>query len=69
MIFTRIMVTNGVPQMVTDFISSVSTNRYVIIVILCVVLFIAGFFLDGNILLLVLTPLLLPTATSVASRF
>ena len=65
MIFTRIMVTNGVPQMVTDFISSVSTNRYVIIVILCVVLFIAGFFLDGNILLLVLTPLLLPTATSV----
>lgn len=29
------------------------------------VLFIAGFFLDGNILLLVLTPLLLPTALSI----
>ena len=65
MIFTRIMVTNGVPQLVTDFITGVSDNRYVIILILCMVLFIAGFFLDGNILLLVLTPLLLPTATSV----
>ena len=65
MIFTRIMITNGVPQMVTDFINSVSTNKYVIILILNVVLFIAGFFLDGNILLLVLTPLLLPTATAI----
>ena len=65
MVFTRIMVTNGVPQMVTQFITGVSTNPYIIILILNVVLFIAGFFLDGNILLLVLTPLLLPTATSV----
>lgn len=65
MIFTRIMVTNGVPQMVTDFITSASDNKYVIILILNVVLFIAGFFLDGNILLLVLTPLLLPTAMAI----
>ena len=65
MIFTRIMVTNGVPDMVTNFVTGISSNRIVVIMILVVVLFIAGFFLDGNILLLVLTPLLLPTATSV----
>lgn len=65
MIFTRIMVTNGVPQMVTDFVTGISENKFVIILILNLVLFIAGFFLDGNILLLVLTPLLLPTALSI----
>ena len=65
MIFTRIMVTNGVPGMVTSFVTGVSDSKLVIILILVAVLFVAGFFLDGNILLLVLTPLLLPTATSV----
>ena len=65
MIFTRIMVTNGVPDMVTSFVTGVSDSKIVIILILVAVLFVAGFFLDGNILLLVLTPLLLPTATSV----
>ena len=65
MIFTRIMITNNVPQMITDLILSVSTNRLIIILIINIVLFISGFFLDPNILLLVYVPLLIPTATAV----
>ena len=65
LIFSRIMVTNGVPDMITGFITGVSSNRYVILFILDIVLIIAGCFLDAGVLLLVLTPLLLPTATSI----
>ncbi|MCI8399321.1 MAG: TRAP transporter large permease [Oscillibacter sp.] len=64
-IFSRVMVTNGVPQIITEFITSISTNPYVITLLLAVILIIAGCFLDANILLLVFTPLLLPTAASI----
>ena len=65
LIFSRIMVTNGVPDMITNMITGVSDNRYVILFILDIVLIIAGCFLDAGVLLLVLTPLLLPTATAI----
>lgn len=65
LIFSRIMVTNGVPDMITNLITGVSDNRYVILFILDIVLIIAGCFLDAGVLLLVLTPLLLPTATAI----
>ena len=65
LIFSRIMVTNGVPDMITNLITGVSDNRLVILLILDIVLIIAGCFLDAGVLLLVLTPLLLPTATAI----
>lgn len=65
LIFSRIMVTNGVPDMVTNLITGVSDNRFVILLILDIVLIIAGCFLDAGVLLLVLTPLLLPTAAAI----
>ncbi|BDF66141.1 membrane protein [Oscillospiraceae bacterium] len=65
LIFSRIMVTNGVPDMITNLITGVSDNRFVILFILDVVLIIAGCFLDAGVLLLVLTPLLLPTAAAI----
>lgn len=65
LIFSRILVTNGVPDMITQLITGVSDNKLVILFILDVVLIIAGCFLDAGVLLLVLTPLLLPTATAI----
>ncbi|WP_273227689.1 TRAP transporter large permease [Geosporobacter ferrireducens] len=62
LIFTRILVLNGVPGMVTQFITGISSNKYVIILIIDLVLILAGCFLDAGVLLLVFTPLLLPTA-------
>lgn len=64
-IFSRVMVTNGVPKLITDFITGISSNPYIITLLLAVILIIAGCFFDANILLLVFTPLLLPTATSI----
>ena len=65
MIFTRLMVTNNVPALITSFLTGISSNRYVILLLINLVLILAGFFLDANILLLVFVPLLLPTATAI----
>ena len=65
LIFSRLLVMNGVPEMVTEFMLGISDNRYVILLLLDILLVLAGFFLDCNVLLLVLTPLLMPTATAI----
>ena len=65
LIFSRLLVMNGVPEMVTNFMMGISVNRYVILLLLDILLVLAGFFLDCNVLLLVLTPLLLPTETAI----
>lgn len=63
LIFSRILVINGVPAMVTSMITGISQDKFVILLILDIILIIAGCFLDAGVLLLVFTPLLLPTAT------
>jgi C4-dicarboxylate transporter DctM subunit len=65
LIFSRILVVNGVPAMVTQLITGISQNKLVILLILDGILIIAGCFLDAGVLLLVFTPLLLPTAAYV----
>lgn len=65
LMFSRIMVVNNVPAMVTAFITGVSSNKYVIMLIVDIVLLLAGCFLDAGVLLLVFTPLLLPTANMI----
>jgi C4-dicarboxylate transporter DctM subunit len=61
LIFTRLLVVNGVPEMIMALITGVSANKIVILLIVDLVLFIAGMFLDTSVLLLVFPPLLLPT--------
>lgn len=64
-IITRILVRNGVPQMITESLNSISTNPYILTLLIVLIFFIAGFFLDPGVLIFVLTPLLLPTAESI----
>jgi C4-dicarboxylate transporter DctM subunit len=64
-IFSRILVLEQVPSALTDFILSVSSNRYVILLMIDVILFIAGFFVDCSVLQLVFVPLLLPLCQSI----
>lgn len=64
-IFTRLLVINGVPQMVAEGLTSISTNKYVILLMIDLVLFIAGFFLDPGVLIFVIAPLLLPAANAI----
>ncbi|MCI9133112.1 MAG: TRAP transporter large permease [Lachnospiraceae bacterium] len=59
-IFSRILVLNNVPTLLTTWILSISDNRYIVLAMIALILFIAGFFVDCNVLQLVFVPLLLP---------
>lgn len=65
MILTRILVLNGVPKAITNGLNSITSNEYMLILLICIVFVIAGLFLDPGVLVFVLAPLLLPTATSI----
>lgn len=64
-IFSRILVMEQVPSMLTNLILSVSTNKYVILLMIDIILFIAGFFVDCSVLQLVFVPLLLPLCKTI----
>ncbi|WP_102348832.1 TRAP transporter large permease [Bacillus sp. Marseille-P3661] len=61
-IFTNILVINGVPQMIAEGLNSVSSNKYVVLLLIDILLVVAGFFLDAGVLIFVVAPLLIPTA-------
>ncbi|MGG3449117.1 TRAP transporter large permease [Domibacillus aminovorans] len=54
----------GVPDMVYALISDFVTNKYVFLIIVNIILFIAGMFLDGGAAILIFVPLLLSTAVT-----
>lgn len=62
-LFARFMVLENVPQALVTFFTTISSNKYIILFLIDILLFIAGMFFDAAIFTLVLTPLLLPTAT------
>lgn len=54
-----------VPAMITNFFLNVSDNPIVIMILINLLLLIAGMFMDMGVLILILTPILLPVATSI----
>lgn len=54
-----------VPTMITNFFLNISENPVVILLLLNLLLLIAGMFMDMGVLILILTPILLPVATSI----
>ncbi|WP_042470268.1 TRAP transporter large permease [Bacillus ndiopicus] len=53
---------NSVPDMIYGSISSFVTNKYVFLIMVNIILFVAGMFLEGGAAILILVPLLLGTA-------
>ncbi len=60
-LFTRFMLMNNIPQLIVTLFTSISTNANVILFMIGILLLIAGMFFDGTVLMLVLTPLIMPT--------
>lgn len=55
---------NSVPDMIYDAISSFITNKYVFLLVVNIILFFTGMFLEGGAAILILVPLLFGTATN-----
>ena len=49
-----------IPQLVTTFITGLTDNRYVVIILVIIFQIIAGMFMEGSIIILLTTPILLP---------
>ncbi|MEM9840774.1 MAG: TRAP transporter large permease [Pseudomonadota bacterium] len=61
----QILLFNSVPDMMVDLMTSISDNRYVLLVLIIVLLLVVGTFMDALANILILTPLLLPVVTAV----
>jgi len=61
-IFSRYLIIQQVPQTIAAGIATLTTNRIAILLLINLVLLIAGVFLDAGVLILVITPMLIPTA-------
>ena len=53
-----------VPAMVTDFFISVSPNSFITILMIIIILLFLGLFMDMSLLILIVTPILLPVSTA-----
>ncbi|MGM8212926.1 TRAP transporter large permease [Virgibacillus sp. W0430] len=63
--FGYVMAYLRVPSLVSEFFLTISENPYVITLLLILLMLILGMFMDMGVLILLLTPILLPVATSV----
>ena len=62
-ILSWVMAFTGIPQMVGNALLSVSSNKYVIFLIMNIILLVSGTFMDVTPAILIFTPLFLPIAT------
>jgi C4-dicarboxylate transporter DctM subunit len=61
-VFTRLLIREGMAQAMTDFVLSLSQNRYAILLMMNILLLILGMFIDGIPILIIAVPLLVPIA-------
>lgn len=65
LLLSNLMTIEGIPEILTQAITSLTTNPYAIMLLINVILLIAGMFLNPGFSIIVFTPLLLPMAESV----
>lgn len=65
MIFSRILTLNHVPDMFAELVLSLTDNKILIILLIDLLLFILGFFIDGNVIILTVVPMLAPVTSAV----
>lgn len=64
-VFSTFMTFEKVPQMITEFLTSVSDNPYIILMVINVILLLVGCFLDTVPAIIVMAPMLMPTIKAV----
>ena len=62
--FGWIMAMQGVPKLIATSVMALSSDMYVVVVLITIVLLVMGMFMEGNSLIILLTPILLPLVSS-----
>lgn len=63
-VFSTFMTFERVPQMITEFLTTVSTNAYVVLLFINLILLVVGLFLDTVPAIIVMAPMLIPTVNA-----
>ncbi|MGD1823356.1 MAG: TRAP transporter large permease [Pleomorphochaeta sp.] len=63
--FSWILTVEGIPRLVTEFILSVTSNKYLILILLNVILLVMGMFMEGLSILTIIVPFLIPLIRAV----
>lgn len=63
--FGRLMTLEQVPSLIASFITGISTNRYVVLLLINLFLIVVGMFFETVAAIIILTPILLPIITAV----
>jgi C4-dicarboxylate transporter, DctM subunit len=61
-VFTRLLIREGMAQLMTDFVLGLSQNKYAILLMMNILLLILGMFIDGIPILIIAVPLLVQIA-------
>ena len=64
-VFGRALLVEQVPQKIATFIIGITDNKYIILILVNLFLLVVGMFMDTNVAILILTPILLPIMTQV----
>jgi len=59
-VFTRLLIREGIGELMTQFILGISENKYIILLMMNVLLLILGMFIDGIPILIIVVPLITP---------
>jgi C4-dicarboxylate transporter DctM subunit len=65
MVFSWILVVDRIPQRLAGLMLSLSTNKYLILFMMNIIMLVAGMFVDGSAFILILGPLFMPIAEQV----
>lgn len=63
--FGRLMTLEQVPNLIASFITGISTNRYVVLLLVNLFLIVVGMFFETTAAIIILTPILVPIVTAV----
>ena len=64
-VFTRLLIREGVAQSLADFMIGVFESKYLVLFMMNILLLIAGMFIDGIPILIIVVPLILPLVTQI----
>ncbi len=64
-VFSTFMTYEHVPKMITDFLTGVSSSPFIVLLFINIILLITGLFLDTVPAIIVMAPLLMPTAKAI----
>ena len=63
-IFTKLMLTEGLPDLVMNALLGITDNKFILLILLDFVFLLAGCFFEANVLTLVIPPIMMPTMTA-----